>query len=214
MVMAVVTVVMAVVVLMLGAVAVMKVVDGGAGRGGLLRLQRNLSTLQGLRLPSLRIKVHKAPRLPQNLHFKSTKSARPDSHRAALPRPFAARAVPKTTSRCQNAAFAEGFLRFLKASHVQESGFTAPQGPQGVAPATKIALQSPQSAGPATKSEHVKKSQLRTIKVSRAPARKSHHQVQKCGRRRNESAVSKRCPRQPTRFCEPAQSKCASKISR
>ena len=93
-------------------------------------------------------KVHKVLRLPRKLRFKvhftntapTTKSAlqgaqstlaaqpaRQDSHGAVLPWRPAARALPKTTSRRQNAALARDVLRFLTRTTCRlKSRFTAP----------------------------------------------------------------------------------------
>ena len=49
------------------------------------------------------------------------KSAHHVSLHAALPRQLVQRALPKTTSGCQNAAFAQDVLRFLKTSHMSKS---------------------------------------------------------------------------------------------
>ena len=67
-----------------------------------LRVLRNLhfKVRNVLCLPRYqRFEAHKVLRLPRNLHFIQ------DSHAAALTRRFAARTLPKTTSRYQNAAF-------------------------------------------------------------------------------------------------------------
>ena len=169
--------------------------------------------------------VHRALRLSRDLHLKvhkvlrtskltkwctatksalqgpqsaapATKSAHQDTHHAVLPRRFAARALPKTRSTSQKAAFARGFLRFLKSSHMSKSRLTAPATKseraedqhhvQSTAPATinlYIDIKPLQSPAPVTKSSH------QNTKFPFRLPRKSDHQVRKCARHHNESAV-------------------------
>ena len=85
--------------------------------------------------------------LPQS---PATKSAHQDSHRAALPSStgFAARVLPKTTSRYQNAAFAQDFFQLPKLSHMSKGPATKSERAesqhhvQSIAPATKFAHRS------------------------------------------------------------------------
>ena len=81
----------------------------------ILQLPRNLhfKVYRQSTVPATKSALQGRP--PRHLHFNISKVLRlqqsllQDSHRAALPRGFAARALPKTTSRCQNAAFAGDF---------------------------------------------------------------------------------------------------------
>ena len=114
----------------------------------------------------------------------ATKSAPQDSHRAALPRQFAA----MTTSRCQNAAFDRDVLRFLKTRHTSKNRASTrrrpPPCPKHTAPATKSTHQ--------RKAACVTKNGPRKHEVALAFAAKSSDQeVPKCARHHNKSTVSK-----------------------
>ena len=110
---------------------------------------REICTSRSMRLPRIPQKVHKALVLPRNLHLKAHIT-------------FAPRALPKTTSRCQHAAFARLHPTSENEPHVQNSRFTAPatksehaedhRRVQSTAPATKSAHRQKTTPAPVTKS--------------------------------------------------------------
>ena len=162
--------------------------------------------------------------------------------RCALPRNLHCATKSATNSALRGSQSAVPATKFaLRAPQCTAFATTsALRGPQSTAPATKSALQHSPSAAPATISENepnvaksrsiapvtkLERVQITTIsKVlpfgppkhdgSLAPATKSDHRVRKCAGRHNEERSRGKHPPQPTRFCEPAQSKCTSKISR
>ena len=155
---------------------------------------------------------------PAEVHKTCTKSAIQGSQSA----------VPATKSALQGSQSATApATKSENEPHVEVSRFTAPvrkserledfhhaQSPKCcTAPAMKSALRSKAAPIPCTCHE---KSTLEPPKheVSLAPATKSDHHVRKCAQHHIESAVATSTRSQPTRFSEPAQSKCTLRISR
>ena len=125
----------------------------------------------------------------------ATKSALRGSHCEALTRRFATRALPKTRSRYQNAAFAQDFPLFLETTHESKthgsSHLSRNLGTSKITTTSKV-LRLPRNL-------HFEAKPLRSL----APATKSDHHVRKCARRHNESAVatSGRCGQPVLRAC-------------
>ena len=138
--------------------------------------------------------------LPQNTAA-ATNLAHQNSHRAALPRRFAARVPPKTTPRCQNTVFARDVLRFLKKTNHLSKTYGSERAEdhhlaQSTAPPRNLRIEVKPLRSPAPASGH---------QNTRFPfAARSGHQVRKCAPHHNESVVLESA----CGFWEPAQSKC------
>ena len=168
-----------------------------------------------LRLPrSLRVKVHKARRLPRTLHFKVHKALR-------LPRNLHIKIhiAQPCQGESQQEHWTKGSIMMPKCCfrsrlrpvsenepHVQKSRFTAP----ATKPEHAEESHHVQSTALAKKSVHRRKAapiSCTRYKISRlwttkslAPATNNDHQVRKCARHHNESAVLKNTRASPPDF--------------